>query len=173
VSENSFTKKQSPKSSDRAITEVSRYADVKEGGEKKGKAPRVKGLWSRNLWQTQDRWHTGSLAKFSTGANSSQHLCLMPCLCSLYLHKQELQKNIQEKTAGKFKCLSLQYNCNTARPTWKHLQFRTSPRTIKDAGKSDTAQAAGSLCSVRASPSCSPTSFRSLQTLTKAMAGPA
>lgn len=34
VSENQFTKKQSLKSSDRAVTEVSRYADVKGGGGK-------------------------------------------------------------------------------------------------------------------------------------------
>lgn len=34
VSENSFTENQSPKSSDRAVSEVSRYADVKGGGGK-------------------------------------------------------------------------------------------------------------------------------------------
>lgn len=37
MSENSFTKKQSPKGSDRAVTEVSRYADVKGGEEKRAR----------------------------------------------------------------------------------------------------------------------------------------
>lgn len=117
----------SPKSkAPRALTELLlKSLDMLMSGEEeeKGKAPRVKGLWSRNLWQTQDRWHTGSLAKFSTGVNSSQHFYLMPCLCNPYLHKQELQKNTQEKDCKEVHCLPLQCNYNTARPTWKHLDL--------------------------------------------------